>query len=374
MSENQELTTPETASSWWSWLKWKPTSQILLELAENQMLQGVKKTFKSYFVPIFNKNEIRTIETRNETERLPLVMLHGFGAGVGFWTLNLDELSKEQKVYAIDLLGFGRSSRPTFPSDGAEAETLFIKSIEEWREKVGIEKFILLGHSFGGYLACAYSLQHPDRVKHLILADPWGIPEKPPPGDQTFEIPRWAKVVAAILSPFNPLAAVRVAGPWGPALINQFRPDLKKKYERVFGKDDTRVMDYIYHCNAQSASGECAFKSLSIPYGWAKYPMVHRVQDIDRNIPITILFGSRSWMETTSGYTIKYLRHGSYVDVQIIKGAGHHVYADKPSEFNAVVNGVCEKVEKQLDKPYVYLNDEDTFKTDTISDDDRPHI
>lgn len=142
-------------------------------------------------------------------------MLHGFGAGVGFWTLNLDELSKEQKVYAIDLLGFGRSSRPTFPSDGAEAETLFIKSIEEWREKVGIEKFILLGHSFGGYLACAYSLQHPDRVKHLILADPWGIPEKPPPGEQTFEIPRWAKVVAAILSPFNPLAAVRVAGPWG---------------------------------------------------------------------------------------------------------------------------------------------------------------
>lgn len=102
--------------------------------------------------------------------------------------------------------------------------------------------------------------------------------------------------------------------------------------------------------------------------------MVHRVQDIDRNIPITILFGSRSWMETTSGYTIKYLRHGSYVDVQIIKGAGHHVYADKPSEFNAVVNGVCEKVEKQLDKPYVYLNDEDTFKTDAISDDDRPHI
>lgn len=41
MSENQELTTPETASSWWSWLKWKPTSQILLELAENQMLQGM---------------------------------------------------------------------------------------------------------------------------------------------------------------------------------------------------------------------------------------------------------------------------------------------------------------------------------------------
>ena len=37
----------------------------------------------------------------------------------------------------------------------------------------------------------------------------------------------------------------------GPTLISKFRPDLKKKYENIFGENDTRVMDYIYHCNAQ---------------------------------------------------------------------------------------------------------------------------
>ena len=179
---------------------------------------GVQQRFRSYFVSVFNGNKIRTIETPVKSNRLPLVLLHGFGAGVGFWTLNIDSLSEKQRLYAVDVLGFGRSSRPTFPSDGAEAEKIFIQSIEEWREKVGLEKFILLGHSFGGYLACSYSLAYPERVQHLILADPWGMPEKPPPGEEHYEIPRWAKVMAALISPFNPLAAVRIAGPWGKYL------------------------------------------------------------------------------------------------------------------------------------------------------------
>jgi pimeloyl-ACP methyl ester carboxylesterase len=38
---------------------------------------------------------------------------------------------------------------------------------------------VLLGHSFGGYLSAAYALKYPENVQHLILADPWGLPEKP---------------------------------------------------------------------------------------------------------------------------------------------------------------------------------------------------
>ena len=90
-------------------------------------------------------------------------------------------------------------------------------------------------------------------------------------------------------------------------------------------------------------SGETAFRSLSIPYGWAKYPMIHRVKEINSSIPMTILYGSRSWMDSSSGHTIKYLREKSPVDVQIIKGAGHHIYADQPAKFNAHINAICDQ-------------------------------
>lgn len=72
-------------------------------------------------------------------------------------------MSKSRPVYAIDLLGFGRSSRPEFNKDSEVAEKQLVKSIEEWRKEVNINKFILLGHSFGGYLSASYALTYPER-------------------------------------------------------------------------------------------------------------------------------------------------------------------------------------------------------------------
>lgn len=109
----------------------------------------------------------------NSVERkTPLVLLHGFGGGVGLWAMNLDALSQQRPVYALDLLGFGQSSRPRFNTDAQEAETQFVESIDEWREKLGLKSVILLGHNLGAYLATAYALKYPSRfaVKiHCII-------------------------------------------------------------------------------------------------------------------------------------------------------------------------------------------------------------
>lgn len=176
-------------------------------------------SLKKLFVKLSNGDLIRTVHTDKSADvsRLPLVLLHGFAAGLGFWTFNIDHLSKQQNVYAIDLLGFGRSSRPNFPSEAEEVEKVYVDSIEEWRQRMGLNKFVLCGHSFGGYLACAYALKHPENISHLVLADPWGFPEQPPPGEE--KMSRFVKVAFKVVNAFNPLAILRAAGPYGMNFI-----------------------------------------------------------------------------------------------------------------------------------------------------------
>ena len=75
----------------------------------------------------------------------------------------MDTLSQKRPVYAFDLLGFGQSSRPKFDSAPDVAEEKFVESIENWRKAVNLDKFILMGHSFGGYLGSSYALKYPDK-------------------------------------------------------------------------------------------------------------------------------------------------------------------------------------------------------------------
>ncbi|XP_066539097.1 1-acylglycerol-3-phosphate O-acyltransferase ABHD5 isoform X1 [Hoplias malabaricus] len=332
--------------SWWltSWLpSWCPTSQCKLKEVEERMLQTLKSKFSKQFVHISNDNKLWTLVfSGSEDDKTPLVLLHGFGCGVGLWALNLDTLSQQRPVYAFDLLGFGQSSRPLFSTNAQEAELQFVESIEEWRKKLGLETMIMLGHNLGGYLAAAYSLKYPSRVKHMILVEPWGFPERPEPGDQDRPIPVWIKALGAMLSPFNPLAGLRLAGPLGPLLVQTLRPDFKKKFTSIFS--DNTVTEYIYHLNVQSPSGETAFKNMTIPYGWAKRPMLKRIGLIHSDIPITVIYGSRSSIDGHSGNSIKEMRPNSHVEIIAIRGAGHYVYADQPEDFNHKVLHVCESV------------------------------
>ncbi|XP_053972044.1 (Lyso)-N-acylphosphatidylethanolamine lipase isoform X2 [Hylaeus anthracinus] len=316
----------------------------MLRAAEKKILSYLKTTYRGWYVDIGpvvgTADKIWTISLNEESPKTPIVLLHGLGAGVALWCLNLDVLASQRPVYAIDILGFGRSSRPVFSNEAQKAEEQLVESIEEWRREMQLEKFVLLGHSMGGFLAASYSIQHPDRIKHLILADPWGFPERPVEPASKQPIPFWVKAIAYVVQPLNPLWAVRVAGPFGQWLIEKTRPDIVKKFSPIL--DDTTVISqYIHQCNAQTPSGESAFHAMMQGFGWAKNPIVRRIDKLSPEIPITLLYGSRSWVDNSSWETLKQARSSSYINVQAITGAGHHVYADKSDIFNKYVLEAC---------------------------------
>ncbi|XP_062843516.1 (Lyso)-N-acylphosphatidylethanolamine lipase [Trichomycterus rosablanca] len=355
MQDENEL--EQNSENWSWWPSWRPTSMSLLKSCEAKILACIQNDVWSRFVTLPNQNRIWTLtvtnkaahKTSDQASQMPLVMVHGFGGGVGLWVRNLDALSRSRPVYTFDLLGFGRSSRPAFPNDASLAEEQFVSSIEQWRQSMGLERMILLGHSLGGYLASSYSIQYPERVSHLILVDPWGFPERPQvqqdgSSGQNSEIkrpgpPRWVKAAASVLSYFNPLAIVRLAGPWGPGLVKRFRPDFRSKFEDLF--DDNTMAEYLYHCNAQTPSGEVGFRAMCESLGWAKKPMIKRVNLLPPSMPITLVYGARSWVDSNSGTHVANIRGQSPTQVVLIDDASHHVYADQPDKFNQVVENIC---------------------------------
>lgn len=324
---------------WWT----KYSESRLIEV-ENTILTAVKSAFKTWFVPIGstvgNNDKIWTIALNDQSPNTPLVMLHGFAAGLGFWCLNFDEIAQDRPLYAIDLLGFGRSSRPSFSKDCETAEQQWVSAIEAWRKQVNLDKFILLGHSFGGYLATSYAISHPDRVQHLILADPWGFSERP----ANFNPPTWVKVLGVVLYPFtffNPLSTVRAMGPFGPWFIKKMRRDIARKYEDTF-EDTNVIMEYIYQCNSQNPSGETAFHNFLKGFGWTKYPMIKRYDQLHDSVPITVMYGENSWISKEPGIILQEMRGSdSYVNIEIVPSAGHHLYSDQPHIFNKMVKETC---------------------------------
>ncbi|CAL4061306.1 unnamed protein product, partial [Meganyctiphanes norvegica] len=222
----------------------------------------------------------------------------------------------------------GRSSRPTFSVDASTAENEYLLSIETWRQVLGLEKFILLGHSFGGFLAAAYTLKYHQRVCHLILEDPWGI------GGLT----ALARAVGPVLQVANPLKALRGAYWFGPTLFKK-HPLLKRFHELVKNSEEV-FPSYMYQLNAQQNTGY-GFHSIMQGLLHAKHPIIDRMDDMPKEMPITFIYGERSWMERSSGYQIKEERFNSYVDVKVIERCGHDVHVEKYEEFNLIANETC---------------------------------
>lgn len=80
----------------------------------------------------------------------------------------------------MEMYGFGRSVTMNIPQKWRgrtidQCFRLMCSALEQWRSEMGLESFVLLGHSLGCHVVSAYAMGYPQRVQHLILASPIGV-------------------------------------------------------------------------------------------------------------------------------------------------------------------------------------------------------
>jgi len=100
-----------------------------------------------------------------------VILIHGLGASADIWMHNISAISSGYRVYAPDLVGFGRSDKP----DVKYSPSYMAAFINDFMTALDIENACFMGLSLGGGVALQYTLQFASTVQRLVLVDSAGL-------------------------------------------------------------------------------------------------------------------------------------------------------------------------------------------------------
>jgi pimeloyl-ACP methyl ester carboxylesterase len=102
---------------------------------------------------------------------LRVVLVHSLAGNSTHWSKQLEHLRRTRRAVALDLRGHGRSEQP---KNGDYTIAGMAGDVAAVADTLGLDRFVLVGHSMGGGVALTYAGAHPDRVAGLVLVDPIG--------------------------------------------------------------------------------------------------------------------------------------------------------------------------------------------------------
>ncbi len=239
----------------------------------------------------------------------PVILIHGLMDSALNWSKNIDALAESHRVWAIDLIGFGFSSRVTEPTYSLK---YFARTVREFIDAQGIERANIVGHSLGGAVALELAHDYPARVDKLVLIAP---------GTYLVNLPLALNLAARV--PYVPRALVGMAvtsnharmSAWRNALGNPDRLDPKeaRKYARplrVKGTADALV--------AMAASP----RESDLPAGLKQIDAPTLILWGDKDIAVPVEHGE---------YHERHLPNAEFV---ILEGAGHTPQVEYPDVVN----------------------------------------
>ena len=246
-----------------------------------------------------------------------VILIHGIGAMVESWVSNIEVLSQKHRVYAIDLVGFGHSDKPSVDY----SLPFFAQFVKDFMEAQNIDRASLVGWSLGGGVSMQCAIQFPEKLEKLILLDSIGF------GRETFWVFRLSSI----------------------PLIGKILSRPTKKGTTLLLKacvfDHTLITDEIvdlYYQFAALPGGHAVFlatlRSLADFLGTFKKEVVQAFQDNlgTMTIPTLIIWGKQDRLLPA--------KHASIAEswipnarVHLIDDCGHCPQMEHPEEFNTQV-------------------------------------
>lgn len=301
---------------------------LLLILLFNTTLfsQNSKKPMKDILSEYNFKTLTTTVDSldisyiKEGKDNKTFLFVHGLSSNSDAWAKNIATLSTKFTCIAIDLPGYGKSSKPKAdytPSYFAEILHKFIKKLE-------LKNIILIGHSMGGQASIKLATTYPNAIEKLILVAPAGL-EQFTDANATF-----------MKSYFTP-----------ETVKNTPDAQIEKNYALNFHEqpEDVSKMvkdrklikeasDFDAHCQA-------IVNSIS---GMLDEPVLKDLENISQ--PTLVLFGDKDALIPNRYFnptlTIEDVgkiasEHIKSVQVDYIRDAGHFVQYEKPTEVNKLI-------------------------------------
>jgi pimeloyl-ACP methyl ester carboxylesterase len=254
----------------------------------------------------------------------PILLIHGFGASSDHWRKNIPVLAETNRVYAIDLIGFGKSVKP-YPGDPVPYtfETWGQLVIDFCREIVG-EPAFLVGNSIGCIVALQAAVMAPEQTSGVAMLN---CSLRMLHDRKRAELPWYRSAPAPIFQsllgfrPFGHLFFSRLARP------KFIRNVLKQAYARAEAVDD-ELVDILFGPSQEEGAADVFLAFVRYSQGPLAEDLLPQLQ-----CPVLIIWGAADpWEPVDLGRA--YANYATVEKFIELEGVGHCPQDEAPDLVN----------------------------------------
>lgn len=262
----------------------------------------------------------------------PLILLHGGPGAPSYYLKPLAALSDERTVIFYDQLGAGHSEQATDSTFWTVPR--FVAELDSLRRALGLERFHILGHSWGTMLGVEYAFAHPTPVKSLVLASP------------ALDAARWVEDADSLLLTLpdtlqqtiaqHEAAATFDAPEYQDAVMAFYRLYLARRQpwspdlDSSLGQLNTALYQYMWGPSEFTVTGTLRDFDVTDSLPLLRVPTLFITGEYDEARPATV----RDQASLVAG-----------AELAIIPGAAHVIMHDNPEETVRIVREFLRKVD-----------------------------